>query len=156
MGKYRDYTDEDIISYSKEVDSVSKLLGKLNLRKAGGNYSNMKRKLQQLKIDTSNWGGTGWSKGQQLKDWSDYSRGTNLKPHIIKLRGHRCENCELSEWVGSPIPLELDHIDGDRTHNTLDNLKLLCCNCHALTPTWRRRKDVGAEGLEPSSFRDEA
>lgn len=59
--------------------------------------------------------------------------------------------------MGEKIPLEIEHVDGDRTNNELANLKLLCCNCHALTPTWRRRKDiVGVEGLEPSSLRDEA
>ena len=153
MGKYREYTDEDIIRYSKEVDSVSKLLKKLNLRPAGGNYSNIKRKLQNLNIDTSHWGGTGWSKGQQLKDWSQYSRGVRLKPHLIRLRGHVCECCKLSTWMSNPIPLEIEHCDGDNTNNELSNLKLLCCNCHALTPTWRRRKDiVGVAGLEPASF----
>jgi 5-methylcytosine-specific restriction endonuclease McrA len=142
MGKYREYTDEDIINYSKEVTSISQLLEKLNLRKAGGNFANMKRNLQRLNVDTSKWGGTGWSKGQQLKDWSDYSRGVSLKPHLIKERGHKCEDCLLDTWKQLPIPLEIEHIDGDRRNNQLENLKLLCCNCHALTPTWRRRKDI--------------
>jgi hypothetical protein len=48
--------------------------------------------------------------------------------------------CGLSSWNGLPIPLELDHIDGDHSHNNMSNLRLLCCNCHAQTPTWRGRK----------------
>lgn len=55
---------------------------------------------------------------------------------LIRTRGHRCEGCGLTEWQGNPIPLERDHIDGNAFNNTETNLRLLCCNCHALTPTF--------------------
>lgn len=45
----------------------------------------------------------------------------------------------LRTAVGRAIPLELDHVNGDRTDNRLENLRLLCPNCHALTPTYRGR-----------------
>lgn len=48
-----------------------------------------------------------------------------------------CERCGNSEWQGQPIPLEVHHIDGNKKHNKLNNLQLLCPNCHALTPTYR-------------------
>lgn len=48
----------------------------------------------------------------------------------------RCASCGLDEWLGRPIPLQLDHIDGDRTNNLLENLRLLCPTCHALTDTY--------------------
>lgn len=140
MGKYRNYTNEDIINYAKEVNSIAQLLEKLDLRKAGGNYAQLKKNLQKLNVDTSHWTGQAWNKDQQLKDWSEYTRASNLKPHLIKERGHCCESCGNSEWLSNPIPLEVEHMDGDRTNNSYDNLKLLCCNCHALTPTWRRKK----------------
>ncbi len=140
MGQYRNYTDQDIIDKSKEVSSMGALLRELGLKQAGGNFANMKKNLQRLNLSCDHWAGCGWSKNQQLKDWSQYTRGNNLKPHLIKLRGHYCENCGLGDWQNEPIPLEIEHIDGDRTNNNLDNLKLLCCNCHGLTPTWRRRK----------------
>ena len=56
---------------------------------------------------------------------------------IEGLKNHRCECCGLSEWLEEPIPLELDHIDGDHYNNMLENLKILCPNCHAKTPTYR-------------------
>jgi len=46
----------------------------------------------------------------------------------------------LREWLGQPIPLELDHKDGNHSNNDLSNLRLLCCNCHAQTDNWRGRK----------------
>ena len=50
---------------------------------------------------------------------------------------HRCECCNLTEWLGEPIPLELHHIDGDHHHNELSNYQLLCPNCHAKTESYR-------------------
>lgn len=53
------------------------------------------------------------------------------------LRGYECENCGISTWQDETIPLEVHHIDGNTTNNQLDNLMLLCPNCHSLTKTWR-------------------
>ena len=48
--------------------------------------------------------------------------------------------CGITEWMGNPLPFELDHIDGNRSNNCLDNLRMLCPNCHAQTETWCRRR----------------
>lgn len=137
---YRRYTDEDVIKYAAESLSLNQLLKKLGLRAAGGNFDNMKRILQRLKINCDHWTGQGWNKDQQLKDWTHYKKGASIKKHLIRDNGHQCEQCKNESWLGESIPLEIHHKDGDRTNNTLDNLLLLCCNCHALTPNWRARK----------------
>ncbi len=49
----------------------------------------------------------------------------------------RCEICGNSKWNGKPIPLEVHHKDGDKNYNSLENLQLLCPNCHALTDNYR-------------------
>jgi|LakMenEpi03Aug12_release.lakeMendotaPanAssembly.Ray.scaffolds.fasta_scaffold553465_1 hypothetical protein len=46
------------------------------------------------------------------------------------IKEKKCECCSLDEWMGKPIPLELHHIDGNRFNNNLENLKILCSNCH--------------------------
>ena len=51
----------------------------------------------------------------------------------------RCAGCGLERWRDTPIPLELDHVSGDRSDNRLENLRLLCPNCHAQTETYRGR-----------------
>ena len=140
MRKYRNYNNNDIIEFAKEVYSIAGLLKKLNLKQAGGNYANIKKILQELNVDTSHWTGQGWNNGKQLKDWSCYTKASRLKPHLINLRGHKCECCKIELWMENKIPLEVHHIDGDRTNNDVNNLKLLCCNCHALTENWRNRK----------------
>ena len=138
--KYRNYTDQEFIDICKKVKSIAGLLKGLGLVTAGGNYGQAKLNLQRLNIDTSHWTGQAWSKGQRLKDWSQYAKSEHIKPHLIKERGHKCECCKLNEWIDKPITLELEHIDGDRCNNEKNNLKLLCPNCHSQTSTWRRCK----------------
>lgn len=59
-----------------------------------------------------------------------------LKSHLILERGHRCEICQNEEWMGQKIPITIDHVDGNSDNNSKVNLRLLCPNCHAQTPTF--------------------
>ena len=75
---------------------------------------------------------------------------STLKRYILKERGHVCESCQGTTWMGEPIPLELDHIEGDASKNKPEDVRLLCPNCHAMTPTWKNRnkgKGRASKGL---------
>ncbi len=57
------------------------------------------------------------------------------------LKTRRCETCGRSEWMNRPIPLALHHINGERHDNRLENLQILCANCHGQTDTWAGRNN---------------
>lgn len=65
--------------------------------------------------------------------------GNYIKWYLKNIRGEQCEICgwnEVNPYTGN-IPIELEHIDGDFTNNHIDNLKLICPNCHSLTKTYK-------------------
>lgn len=78
------------------------------------------------------------------------SRG-HIKARLIRagLKEHRCEICGITEWNGRPLNMELHHVNGDGKDNRLENLQLLCGNCHAQTDNWggrgTRRKRVASK-----------
>lgn len=74
-------------------------------------------------------------------DWKLLTRGQKKKRLALEQEG-RCLHCGLYEWRGSPIVLEVDHVDGDHGNEQRDNLRLLCPNCHSQTPTWKVKKSA--------------
>ena len=144
------YTKEQVLQAVKESYSIATVLSKLGLAPRGGNYKTIKQVFKDWKIDTSHFTGQGWNtnlkfvpkKAQPLEQilvknstFSTY----NLKNRLLKegIKSYKCECCGLQMWQGKLIPLELHHIDGDNTNNQLNNLQLLCPNCHALTDNYR-------------------
>lgn len=72
------------------------------------------------------------------KTAEEYIQGTTVKSSILKeklfrdgIKERKCEICNISEWQGQLVPLELHHIDGNHYNNELSNLQVLCPNCHA-------------------------
>ena len=62
-----------------------------------------------------------------------------IKRHIIESRGNMCEECGITEWNNKSIVFELEHIDGNSENNNLENLSLICPNCHSQTSTYKNR-----------------
>lgn len=58
---------------------------------------------------------------------------------LVELRGHRCELCGRRKWLGKPIPLVFDHINGDSSNWKLENCRLVCGNCDMTLSTYKSR-----------------
>jgi len=150
MSKSRNYTDEEFALAVEESGSIRQVLQKLNLREAGGNYQCAKERIKKLNLSTNHFYGQAWNKGKKLPKRQPIEtylvedrlvQSNNLKKRLINegIKQHKCECCGITEWNGKIAPIELDHIDGNRYNNRLENLRLLCPNCHAQTPTYRGR-----------------
>jgi DNA-binding CsgD family transcriptional regulator/5-methylcytosine-specific restriction endonuclease McrA len=70
-----------------------------------------------------------------------YRGRDNLKWRLIKegLKEARCERCGIADWLDAPLTMALHHVNGDRLDNRLENLELLCPNCHSQTDTFAGR-----------------
>lgn len=77
-----------------------------------------------------------------LVENSSYTNMSSLKKRLFRegILENRCYKCGLTEWMGKPISLHLEHIDGNPTNNQVCNLAILCPNCHSQTDTYCRRR----------------
>lgn len=148
----RRYTDEELAKAVRESYSIRAVLQKIGLTPAGGNYESISNYIQSLGLDTSHFLGQAILRGQshnygtrpieEILVKGKVENTWRLKQRLINegLKEHRCEHCDGVEWNGQLIPLELHHINGDRSDNRLKNIALVCPNCHALTDNYRGSK----------------
>lgn len=73
-----------------------------------------------------------------LVEDSTYTNTDRLRKRLIAagLKDKKCEICDITEWCGAQAPLALDHINGVRRDNRIENLRILCYNCHGQTSTY--------------------
>lgn len=151
MFKKRTWSEDQLKNAVKISESYRNVLKILGLRPTGGNYDQIKKYIKQYKLSTKHFTGKAWNKGLKfpfrpiidLKDIlvkkSTY-QSHKLKKRLfsVKLKEPRCEECGWAKMShDGRLPLELDHINGDRHDNRLKNLRILCPNCHSLQKTHR-------------------
>ena len=144
------YTKDQLLDAVVSSTSMRQVLIKLGVAPYGGNYDVLRKAIQHFNLDTSHFRGQAWNKGLSIGSKQPIekylSNESEIQSYKLKNRllnedilEHKCLNCSNTTWLGKPIPLELDHINGDNKDNRLINLRLLCPNCHALTPTYRSK-----------------
>lgn len=151
------YTIQELVDAITKSTSIRQVLMLLNIAPKGGNYQTILRRIKKHNICTLHFTGQGHNKGKQfpnreipLSSYLDNTIAINsfrLKQKLLTANvfPHQCFNCKLEHWLENPIPLELDHIDGNSENNNLVNLRLLCPNCHALTATYRGKNQKRAK-----------
>lgn len=144
------YSKELLEPIVKESFSKAEVCRRLGLKPVGGNYKTLDRKIEEYNLDISHFTGQRWNKGKSFTEETAihslnkvlqkdiiYSSYT-LKKRLIKsnIKEDKCEICGIS---GEEVSLELHHINGDHYDNRLENLQILCPNCHSKTPNFRNR-----------------
>lgn len=145
------YTNEQLITAVKNSVSIAETCRLLGIKDAGANYQTVKKLINELNLDISHFTGRAWNQGKKyriikparklediLTTNSNY-QSYKLSKRLINagIKQHQCENCKLTHWLDQLIKLELHHINGDRTDNRIENIQLLCPNCHAYTDNYR-------------------
>ncbi len=155
--KYK-ITKEELELVVKKSLSISDICRQLNIRPVGGNYKTIKSKLKEFDINTDHFTGGAWNQGNRFRPFgsnkrelseiliknSPHKTSHHLRLRLIKegLKDNKCEECGITDWNGKPISLELEHVNGDNTDNRLENLKILCPNCHSQTPFFRGKNKI--------------
>ena len=145
------WTREQLIAAVESSTSFRQVIQKLGLVPAGGNYVQVQSYSKKYRVDTRHFNGKGWRVGTNTPVTparpleSLLVKNSNCNTHGLKLRLWNARLkpplCEICKWAkvtpDGRLPLELDHIKGDRYDNRLENLRILCPNCHSLQSTHR-------------------
>jgi hypothetical protein len=146
----RNYDDKLIAKYISESSTIAEVLRKLGLDPKGRNYKIVKDTIKKYNLDSSHFLGKSHAKNkpQRMVDWneilienSSVTLHNSRKKRLIKegLLKNECYICKLTSWLDCPISLQIDHINGISNDHRLENLRMLCPNCHSQTETFAGR-----------------
>ena len=171
---------EDLSVAVADSYSIAGVLSRLGCTVSGTNYRWVHRLVEKYQLDTSHFLGEAWLKGRThswtprrplaeiLVENSSYHTLVHLKRRLIRegILANVCARCGISNWMSQPLALHLDHINGVGDDHRLENIRLLCPNCHSQTDTYCgkntararaarekcRERDSNPHGVSPNTF----
>jgi 5-methylcytosine-specific restriction endonuclease McrA len=136
-------SDDLFIKVCKESKTMAKAAAVLGIH-----FNTFKRRAIKLGVYKPNQAGVGINKRSPgidvyeiIEGLHPYYQTYKLKNKLFKegIKENKCDICDISNWMGKKINCELDHINGDRTDHRIENLRILCPNCHSQTETFRSK-----------------
>ncbi|MFI2640385.1 HNH endonuclease [Streptomyces sp. NPDC018610] len=140
--------------------NMCEVLRHLGLEVVGGHHTHISRKIKAYGIDVSHFHVPAQHRSSRSRRTSEGLLVIQSAPQARRIQSSRLkramvqcgveEQCALcgieSVWLGEPLPLEVDHVNGDWRDNRIENLRLLCPNCHSTTDSYRGRGKKHARG----------
>lgn len=140
-------TDNEIIEVCNESKSMSQAASTLGIH-----FNTLKRRAINLKVYKTNPSGKGLKKpkgegkggillSEILEGKHPQYQTNKLRIRLISenIKENKCEVCSITEWNGISVSFELDYINGIRNDHRLENLRIICPNCHSQTETYRAK-----------------
>lgn len=156
MNRISIFSDKERLKQTVAESKTSKeVMDRYQLNGLGsGNYKTFRKYLKLYDIDTSHF-----IKSHQnmvaknklnniplediISGKTEYQNISSLKKRLYN-EGYKTPICELcgqgNIWNGLPLSLQLNHVDGDNSNHKLDNLEILCPNCHTQTETYGSKR----------------
>lgn len=144
-----DWSKESIINAIKKSECKSDIIRNIGASVRSGNFQTLDRYCNLYSIDISKlkYKGNNFNKFKRVDDSSIFIENSTftssaLKRRVIKdnILENKCCKCgNNGEWCGEPISLQIDHINVIKNDHRVENLRILCPNCHSQTITYRGR-----------------